>query len=320
MGSLSATIHCSSDMNCRLYMAPEILRYEKYDAKADLWSVGAVLFEMAVGRPPFRAQNHIELQKKIEQARNGPKFPEDDARYHLTADGKLVDANGEEVQRVPDDVKQLIRGLLKKNPAERFTFEQFFKSTAMANSKFPRPPKEPSRSDAEADDGARPGQESEAGPSKQSWPAQGPSTMPEHHNFIPPEVLDPQAVFPPSKFNFRRASSGTTPQLIPRRSSSGPGSPAGSPPARPRPLSRSPYSSPMRNVVELPTVEEHDDHGTSPRILSTDASVIAGETEEDGQLRRDYVMVGDTRAVEFNRAVDGQSRPNPCQEPLLTYI
>ncbi len=26
-----------------LYMAPEILRYEKYDAKADLWSVGAVL-------------------------------------------------------------------------------------------------------------------------------------------------------------------------------------------------------------------------------------------------------------------------------------
>jgi serine/threonine-protein kinase ULK2 len=179
---------------------------------------------------------------------------------------------------MPDDVKQLIRGLLKKNPAERFTFEQFFKSTAMADSKVPRPPEEPSRSDAEADDSARPGQESEAGPSRQSWPAQGPSAVPEHHNFIPPELLDPQAVFRPSKFEFRRASSGTTPQLIPRRSSSGPGSPAGSPPGRPRPLSRSPYSLPMRNVVELPTVEEHDDHGPSPRILSTDASVIAGET------------------------------------------
>ena len=35
----------------RLYMAPEILRYEKYDAKADLWSVGLALSEMAVGRP-----------------------------------------------------------------------------------------------------------------------------------------------------------------------------------------------------------------------------------------------------------------------------
>lgn len=39
-----------------LYMAPEILRYEKYNAKADLWSVGAVLYEMVVGKPPFKAE------------------------------------------------------------------------------------------------------------------------------------------------------------------------------------------------------------------------------------------------------------------------
>ena len=29
-----------------LYMAPEILHFHKYDAKADLWSVGAILFEL----------------------------------------------------------------------------------------------------------------------------------------------------------------------------------------------------------------------------------------------------------------------------------
>ncbi|EGO26925.1 hypothetical protein SERLADRAFT_343729, partial [Serpula lacrymans var. lacrymans S7.9] len=52
-----------------LYMAPEILRYEKYDAKADLWSVGAVLYEMAVGKPPYRAMNHVELLKKIEHSK-----------------------------------------------------------------------------------------------------------------------------------------------------------------------------------------------------------------------------------------------------------
>jgi serine/threonine-protein kinase ULK/ATG1 len=34
--------------------------------------------------------------------------------------------------------------------------------------------------------------------------------------------------------------------------------------------------------------------------------VIPGETEEDGALRREYVLVDDTRAVEFNRAVDGE--------------
>lgn len=29
-----------------LYMAPEILKMQRYDAKADLWSVGAILFEL----------------------------------------------------------------------------------------------------------------------------------------------------------------------------------------------------------------------------------------------------------------------------------
>ena len=35
-----------------LYMAPEILQFHKYDAKADLWSVGTILFELVVGEPP----------------------------------------------------------------------------------------------------------------------------------------------------------------------------------------------------------------------------------------------------------------------------
>ena len=61
------TMWIFSETRSRLYMAPEILRYEKYDAKADLWSVGAVLYEMAVGKAPFRALNHIELLKKIER-------------------------------------------------------------------------------------------------------------------------------------------------------------------------------------------------------------------------------------------------------------
>ena len=43
------------------------------------------------------------------------------------------------------------------------------------------------------------------------------------------------------------------------------------------------------------------------RLLSTEGSIIPGETEEDGMLRREYVLVGDTRAVEFNRAIDGKN-------------
>jgi serine/threonine-protein kinase ULK2 len=44
-----------------------------------------------------------------------------------------------------------------------------------------------------------------------------------------------------------------------------------------------------------------------PDPSPTEDSVIPGETEEDGKLRREYVLVEDTRAVEFNRAVDGKS-------------
>ena len=114
-------------------MAPEILRYEKYDAKADLWSVGAVLFEMCVGKPPFRAQNHVDLLRKIERGEDRIKFP-DEKRSSTTATtggegvgtrtGEAAAAGG--VEKVAQDLKALIRRLLKRNPTERMSFEEFF--------------------------------------------------------------------------------------------------------------------------------------------------------------------------------------------------
>lgn len=38
---------------------------------------------------------------------------------------------------------------------------------------------------------------------------------------------------------------------------------------------------------------------------SSDGSAVPGETEEDGFLRQEYVVVDDKRALEINRAVDG---------------
>ncbi|ORY69996.1 uncharacterized protein BCR38DRAFT_454887 [Pseudomassariella vexata] len=89
-----------------LYMAPEILRYERYDAKADLWSVGTVLYEMVSGKPPFRASNHVELLRKIENADDQIRFPKE--------------------CQVSSETKGLIRALLKRNPVERLSFENFF--------------------------------------------------------------------------------------------------------------------------------------------------------------------------------------------------
>jgi serine/threonine-protein kinase ULK/ATG1 len=94
-------------------MAPEILRYERYDAKADLWSVGTVAFEMIVGKPPFRASNHVELLRKIENGNDNIRFPKE--------------------TQVTSDLKSLIRALLKRNPVERMSFENFFNHNVIAD-------------------------------------------------------------------------------------------------------------------------------------------------------------------------------------------
>ncbi|KAK1818800.1 Serine/threonine-protein kinase [Friedmanniomyces endolithicus] len=90
-----------------LYMAPEILRYEKYDARADLWSTGTVLHEMVVGKPPFRAQNHVDLLRRIERAND--QIPFDNKNLTISR-----------------GMKDVIRKLLKKSPLDRISYEEFF--------------------------------------------------------------------------------------------------------------------------------------------------------------------------------------------------
>lgn len=252
-----------------LYMAPEILGYNKYDAKADLWSVGAVLYEMAVGKPPFRAQNHIELLKKIEHSK-GIKFPDEDPQSTAGKSG----GGGSADLPVPNDIKKLIRTLLKQKPVERANFDDFFGSQAMAKSKFPRP-REPSPEPEPTYDDRRP------------WTGRPPT--PPHHRIIPPEVLDPTAMIPPSKFNFRRTSTlGDAQQTVTET------------PVYPTPTREHAPPPPISRLqsAHAPVIAEK-----KPPI-PIEASVIPGETEEDGILRREYVLVGDSRALEFNRAID----------------
>lgn len=35
------------------YQAPEILNFDKYDDRAEMWSVGVILYHMVVGKVPF---------------------------------------------------------------------------------------------------------------------------------------------------------------------------------------------------------------------------------------------------------------------------
>lgn len=89
-----------------LYMAPEILQHHRYDAKADLWSVGTVLFEMITGEPPFHGENHIDLLRNIQ--RKAVRLPKD--------------------VKVSKECVNLLRGLLNRNPISRAGFKEFFEA------------------------------------------------------------------------------------------------------------------------------------------------------------------------------------------------
>ncbi|KAM6059065.1 serine/threonine-protein kinase ULK3 isoform 3-T4 [Theristicus caerulescens] len=52
-----------------LYMAPEMVCRQQYDARVDLWSVGVILYEALFGRPPFASRSFAELEEKIRSDR-----------------------------------------------------------------------------------------------------------------------------------------------------------------------------------------------------------------------------------------------------------
>ncbi len=87
-----------------LYMAPEILTYQKYNSKADLWSVGIILFEMLTGNTPFNSKSIYELVYDIKNTTiTLPDF---------------VD--------ITDDCSNLLNKLLIVTPEERINWNDFF--------------------------------------------------------------------------------------------------------------------------------------------------------------------------------------------------
>ena len=82
------------------YMAPEQLRGADVDHRADLFAVGAVLYEMLAGRTPFAAATMAESAERILT-----QEPEALARFNYA---------------VPADVDAVVRKALAKDPAFRY--------------------------------------------------------------------------------------------------------------------------------------------------------------------------------------------------------
>ncbi|NXW68096.1 ULK3 kinase, partial [Hirundo rustica] len=88
-----------------LYMAPEMVCRQHYDARADLWSVGVILYEALFGKPPFASHSFAELEEKIRSDR------------------------AVELPRRPQlslECRDLLGQLLERDPRKRISFECFF--------------------------------------------------------------------------------------------------------------------------------------------------------------------------------------------------
>lgn len=84
-----------------MYMAPEQVHGHKLDQRADLFSLGSVLYQMLSGRPPFRASTTIAVLKRV------------------------VDDNPRPIQEiipeVPDWLCELVGHLHAKDPDQRYS-------------------------------------------------------------------------------------------------------------------------------------------------------------------------------------------------------
>ncbi|KAM9732904.1 serine/threonine-protein kinase ULK2 isoform 2-T2 [Menidia menidia] len=97
---MAATL-CGSPM----YMAPEVIMSQNYDAKADLWSIGTVIYQCLVGRPPFQANSPQELRMFYEKNKNlQPIIP----------------------RETSSQLGNLLLGLLQRNQKDRMDFDMFF--------------------------------------------------------------------------------------------------------------------------------------------------------------------------------------------------
>ncbi|KAK7135609.1 hypothetical protein R3I94_014312 [Phoxinus phoxinus] len=100
-GNTMAATLCGSPM----YMAPEVIMSQNYDAKADLWSVGTIIYQCLTGKAPFQANTPQELRQFYERNRSlSPSIPRETSSH----------------------LRHLLLGLLQRNHIERMDFDQFF--------------------------------------------------------------------------------------------------------------------------------------------------------------------------------------------------
>lgn len=83
------------------YMAPEVVKGQGLDPRADVYALGAITFEMLCGRPPFKTSDPFEL-----------------ANMHVQQSAPLITQFKADV---PNGLELVLQRVLERNPAERYS-------------------------------------------------------------------------------------------------------------------------------------------------------------------------------------------------------
>ncbi|XP_053525720.1 serine/threonine-protein kinase ULK1 isoform X2 [Artibeus jamaicensis] len=98
---MAATL-CGSPM----YMAPEVIMSQHYDGKADLWSIGTIVYQCLTGKAPFQASSPQDLRLFYEKNKTlVPVIPRETSA----------------------PLRQLLLALLQRNHKDRMDFDEFFR-------------------------------------------------------------------------------------------------------------------------------------------------------------------------------------------------
>ena len=81
------------------YLPPEMVEGREHDEQVDTWALGVLLYEFLVGSPPFETDSHSATYRRIQKV---------DIRWPAG---------------MPDDARDLISRLLKKDPRQRLPLE-----------------------------------------------------------------------------------------------------------------------------------------------------------------------------------------------------
>ncbi|KAG6737320.1 hypothetical protein POTOM_058836 [Populus tomentosa] len=86
------------------YMAPEVLQFQRYDCKVDMWSVGVILFELLNGYPPFRGRTNFQVVSFL----------------------SCLPFSQHILPGLHPDCVDICSRLLSANPVQRLSFDEFY--------------------------------------------------------------------------------------------------------------------------------------------------------------------------------------------------